>query len=610
MSGVAELTFTFLFPERMGDNGHEHIPPPPLSIVGPALQEPVAAVAAVRGAAVRRVMPWYEQENIQKKIPDEVKFYFKIDSEGCDEGKKKLKLQCQVCAGVSRTLTLGNGWSNATSHLKDAHPDYFNVMKQCKGDKSLLSRFFCTKTQSVFGWIDLIVDLNLSFKIVTKKSARKHVKLESISRNTLIKYAEKLCRLTERQITLELPSRFGLIFDGWSEHGTHFVSMFARYLIEVKDAEKTSTWEAKEVLLACSPLFDEADLGADSHVQLIVNTLELYGKSVDNVLYITGDNVSTNYRISTELGVPLIGCYSHKFALGMKKYMIQYEKHIECIAQVMTKLRGVIRSAKLRERGAKKVPCLRNSTRWSSTFKMLDRFFYLLPFMDMTDGELLELLPFEHIDSLRALNDKLRELDEVTVFLQSKKLTLAEASDAFAETLISYPGKGFEKYLSPNATLIRYPVFEQAILKVMREEEAQLTQQEKESLRKFEVETKQAVEEVEDQQPRSIIRRVKRRRIVNSEGSNYISMNVVTPTSNSCERFFSQCGHVWSKQRKSMSPLHLEMILFLKVNRNFWDQNLVKMAIAESRITADAPEDDEETSDEEPRGPQGFQLDL
>jgi hypothetical protein len=231
MSGVAELTFTFLFPERMGDNGHEHIPPPPLSIVGPALQEPVAAVAAVRGAAVRRVMPWYEQENIQKKIPDEVKFYFKIDSEGCDEGKKKLKLQCQVCAGVSRTLTLGNGWSNATSHLKDAHPDYFNVMKQCKGDKSLLSRFFCTKTQSVLA-------------------------------------------------------------------------------------------------------------------------------------------------------------------------------------------------------------------------------------------------------------------------------------------------------------------------------------------------------------------------------------------SNSCERFFSQCGHVWSKQRKSMSPLHLEMILFLKVNRNFWDQNLVKMAIAESRITADAPEDDEETSDEEPRGPQGFQLDL
>jgi len=43
-------------------------------------------------------------------------------------------------------------------------------------------------------------------------------------------------------------------------------------------------------LLALQPLLEEEDLGADSHIDFIESTLEIYGKTMSNVIFFVGDN--------------------------------------------------------------------------------------------------------------------------------------------------------------------------------------------------------------------------------------------------------------------------------------------------------------------------------
>jgi hypothetical protein len=516
-------------------------------------------------------------QRVRKKIPAIILFWFDIVEEKCDESENKLCFRCRTCPDVERCVTLGTGWMNVKSHLEQKHKDYEETAKECNHDQSKLESHFCTKTGSMFGWLELIVEENLPISFVTKKKVRNYMKLEKISRNTFMKYAQKVSELVEREIKLKMPEKIGIVFDGWTESGKHFVALFARYLEEN---------EVQEVLLACSPLEDETDLGAESHVKFINDTLSIYGKTVENnVLFICGDNASTNQAIAAIFGKPFIGCYSHKFNLAMQKIFEVFEEYIERIADVMKLLKGVKRRAALEEKGAKKLPILRNSTRWSSTYQMLERYFDLLQYMDMSDQELMVLIPLEQSDNLRALLGKLDVLNDVTIALQANDLTLLEAMDYFKETLNQYPNEGLEEHLSPDGRLVKNKVFEAAVYKVLNNEEEKLTDEEKKELKDFEnddviiIENPNEHPQGRSSSSRSIVGEVKRRKIRNR--SKYINLKIVCPTSNCVERFFSLCGIVWSKLRRRLLPKNLEMLLFLKMNRRFWDKNTVRKAIAE-----------------------------
>jgi len=60
--------------------------------------------------------------------------------------------------------------------------------------------------------------------------------------------------------------------------------------------------------------------------------------------------------------------------------------------------------------------------------------------------------------------------------------------------------------------------------------------------------------------------------------SNYIDVNWVKPGSVIVERQFSGSKLVYSDLRKSMTPINLEMLMFLKANRSLWDLALVGQA--------------------------------
>ena len=55
----------------------------------------------------------------------------------------------------------------------------------------------------------------------------------------------------------------------------------------------------------------------------------------------------------------------------------------------------------------------------------------------------------------------------------------------------------------------------------------------------------------------------------------YLNLNFVPPTSNVVERLFSNARLVLTDYRKSLTPYTFECVMFLKINRNFWDLDLV-----------------------------------
>ena len=82
-----------------------------------------------------------------------------------------------------------------------------------------------------------------------------------------------------------IPEKFAVEFDGWTSSDVHYVALFASY---------TKDKGHKETLLALAPLLDEEHLGAVQHIDFIKATLELYQKTLTNVVAFIGDNCATN----------------------------------------------------------------------------------------------------------------------------------------------------------------------------------------------------------------------------------------------------------------------------------------------------------------------------
>ena len=98
----------------------------------------------------------------------------------------------------------------------------------------------------------------------------------------------------------------------------------------------------KETLLVLAPLLDKEDLGAEQHIDFNKAMLDLYKKTLNNVVAFIGDcNCATYRKISTETTIPLIGCASHCFNLAVNTWLknnIQFATNLKSIHEHMVKL--------------------------------------------------------------------------------------------------------------------------------------------------------------------------------------------------------------------------------------------------------------------------------
>ena len=65
----------------------------------------------------------------------------------------------------------------------------------------------------------------------------------------------------------------------------------------------------------------------------------------------------------------------------------------------------------------------------------------------------------------------------------------------------------------------------------------------------------------------------KRRKLIVSK---YRPMQHISPTSNVCERLFSRAKLIMRPHRKMMTPYHLDMLIFLRSNKELWDSTTVE----------------------------------
>lgn len=466
---------------------------------------------------------------------------------------------CKKC-GQQRKQSPGTGYSNLMGHLSAKHKDFAAEYAdfQRSATQSLDSFGFVDETTSnMYLWLNWIVERNLPLCEVENPTTRSVVKMEPTTARTLKTYMLHTAGRVGAVISAEMGSAFGVMFDGWTNNSIHFLGVYAIYMKGDKRCQR---------LLAVSPMQDGQS--AAEHVAFLSRTLALYDKTVAMLRFVVADNCSTNQCVATELGVPLIGCASHRFNLAVNLIIAEYKDQVDQIQNLMINLRHVNNAAEL-ARSTNLKPLKANATRWSSTFEMLKRYVEIRDAI-MTVSAVEELVPrgAAHRRVLSLLT-KLEELDSVCIKLQAEKRSLGDVRLLFDACVAKYPIMG--QYLLGGASIVHSPLFESAVAKLVND--VPLAAGEQRAVATF-------VVTAPPQQPRdedvdfatSILRQAKRPRRSDRSTVSYDPLLLnIPPTSNRVERLFSGCKLVLSSLRSSLLPVNFETIMFLKGNRDMWN---------------------------------------
>ncbi len=115
-----------------------------------------------------------------------------------------------------------------------------------------------------------------------------------------------------------------------------------------------------------------------------MSQLRIYKKSVNNVACLIGDNCATNRKIADLMGVPLIGCYSHRLNLAADDFLenatisegtveVEAKIIVNKVSLIMKELKTLKNSDHLRVLTDLK-PIRENDTRWTSRYEMMRRY--------------------------------------------------------------------------------------------------------------------------------------------------------------------------------------------------------------------------------------------
>lgn len=150
--------------------------------------------------------------------------------------------------------------------------------------------------------------------------------------------------------------------------------------------------------------------------------------------------------------------------------------------------------------------------------------------------------------------------------------TLSEVRVCFDALILEYPS--LCSHISSGSDIVSNPNFENGIVSLQRGTTSTLTDGAKESVKRFqpvEINNHQIANESR------VLQALMNNQF--STGGAYVDTTGVCPTSNHLERLFSQCKLIRSQLRQGLAPITLEMLLFLKVNRQFWSVTDVELAL-------------------------------
>ncbi|KAG3095834.1 hypothetical protein PI124_g16024 [Phytophthora idaei] len=267
---------------------------------------------------------------------------------------------CKICNG-GRKQAPSTGYSNLLSHLGTKHPDYLTEMAtalRAKNGSIESFGFIPEAVDHLYSWMRWVVVRNLPLCEVDDPLTRPMSRL----RPTTSKAVKLSMHLVAKTIGKVMEEAFGVLFYDCTHGSTHFLALFAVYMFGGK-------LQCRQ--LSISPLDDGSHM-ANVHIDHFKRVLDLYNKTLRMVLFVVGDNCSTNRAIATKLDVPLIGCASHRLSLAVQSSLKSYETELDQVNTLMVQLRQPNNSAEL-AKFTDLLPVKRNAARWSSTREMLER---------------------------------------------------------------------------------------------------------------------------------------------------------------------------------------------------------------------------------------------
>ncbi|OWY97050.1 hypothetical protein PHMEG_00032513 [Phytophthora megakarya] len=470
-------------------------------------------------------------------------FFFKPELGG--EGELTGYQTCKTC-GKRRKHAPKNGYTNLVSHVRSAHPSCESEMRDASvAATGTLVPWMSQKASNRYAWIKWVVQGNLPLSFCESKETRQYSNLAPVSVGTLVSNMDDVTKAVKGSTGMDMPDEFGLMMDGWGLGTEHFLAVYACY-----EGPSGPCYP----LLSMAPIMDEPDdqMGADGHLIAIERFLPYFGKTVDGCKFIVGDNCAVNKRLANIMGMPLVGCASHRLQLAVRDYLTPHEAALEEVQTLMRKLRTLTQAAKLRDK-TPLMPVVRQDTRWASTFVMLKRYFHLREFLSADDEELADLLPSRMMHrKLEGVMSEVRCVESVSKMLQSDGLTLLDAL--------------------PNAAIVHSPEFETAAVKDLTGKQELLDADELaalEPLLQRDVPSSKSAESASEEE--GFAEHIFKRRRISSELPTYKLFHCIPPTSNAVERLFSVACAVLRLERHRLSPMTLEMILFLKINSDYWN---------------------------------------
>ena len=158
----------------------------------------------------------------------------------------------------------------------------------------------------------------------------------------------------------------------------------------------------------------------------------------------------------------------------------------------------------------------------------------------------------------------------------------------FAELYVDLGRPDWAAHLKPDNKIVHCPDFENAIAKIIDGKQLDLTDGEALLVRPFLKVSSLAAEPeattIDDASSygQILMNKLKRKRQIAVSGlevSEYKSVNWVPTQTNTAERLFSKAKHFLTEIRQAMHPITLEALIYLKVNRSWWDLETVTTVI-------------------------------
>ena len=206
-----------------------------------------------------------------------------------------------------------------------------------------------------------------------------------------------------------------------------------------------------------------------------------------------------------------------------------------------------------------------------------------------SDRKLVDLLPSPVQNSdIHELSEKLVKLKSVTVALQGEDIDLCDARALFDEILEEYKEPEFKRYLDKKAQIVHCKAFDNAVVKCLSGNLETMSAEELVALVPLQIQAKQILPPSEKTTKSSEdfgTSIIKKRRTENRQATNqqkYLDARFLVPTADKLERFFSSAGIAFNDFRQSLLPVNLEMQLFVKTNREYWNEETVLRVINEA----------------------------